>query len=321
MNGNPPRENGECSDRKASLQRVIRREGRAVLLVNTLSRNGEALYSQAKRLLTERGLKLDSAYPARDPARLPEMVVAAVRQGHTFIIIGGGDGTISLIADALAYKDVVLGILPSGTANSFARTIGIPLSLVDAVDVLVGGKVVDIDLGKINDDYFANAAAIGLPASIGRSIPQNLKKWFGRVGYLLVGGAQLRQHRSFRCTLTHEGRKISHQAVEVRIANGKYQGGVLVAEQASLESRDLVVQIIKGASNWALVKVWARAVLGLQPSSRDVEIVRGRDLVIDAHPQQHVSIDGEAVTRTPIRATVARQALLVMVPRDREDVW
>jgi YegS/Rv2252/BmrU family lipid kinase len=305
--------------RKERLESTIKASPRAVLVVNTHSRRGRQLYGEAKRILEQRGCRLEAAYPVRDPARTPEIVAAAVAQGHTFIVVGGGDGTISAIVDAVAHRDVVLGILPLGTANSFARTVGIPLALEDAIDVLLNGRVADVDLGQIDGDRFANAAAIGLPARIARSVPPTLKRWFGRGGYLMTAGVQMLRHRPFRCTLTQQGTTRHFDALEVRIANGAYQGGVLVAEEAHPESRDLVIHVIKGRA-WSLAGTWARAILGVAPSAEDVEILRCREIVIDAEPKQYVSIDGEPVTRTPVRAAVDRQALLLMVPDQRKDL-
>ena len=111
------------------------------------------------------------------------MVREEMTKGRKFIILGGGDGSISSVVDHLAYASVVFGLLPLGTANSFARTLGIPLDLKGAIDVLVNGKVADVDLAKINEDYFANGSSIGMPAIVGRATPHSLKKWLGRGAY------------------------------------------------------------------------------------------------------------------------------------------
>ena len=167
---------------KAGLEEEIKATRRAVLVVNTLSRRGAYTYSEAKRQLKKAGLMLD-AFPVRRPERMHEIVLDAIAQGHKFLIIGGGDGTISSVVDHFAYTRLVFGVLPLGTANSFACTLGIPLNLAGAIDVLINGKVADVDLGKINDDYFANGSSIGMPAVVGRATPHALKKWLGRAAY------------------------------------------------------------------------------------------------------------------------------------------
>ena len=112
----------------------------------------------------------------RNAKRLHEIVQEEIAKGRKFIILGGGDGTISSVVDHFAYTSVVFDVLPLGTANSFARTLGVPLDLTGAIDVLVNGKVANIDLGKINEDYFANGSSIGMPAIVGRATPHGLKK-------------------------------------------------------------------------------------------------------------------------------------------------
>ncbi|MGD9614079.1 MAG: diacylglycerol kinase family protein [Alphaproteobacteria bacterium] len=308
--------------RKAMLNEAIRTERRAVLVVNTRSRSGRDLYGDAKRLLTGNGLYIEAAYPVRDPVRLPEIVQSAIAQGHKLIVVGGGDGTISSVVDYFAYHDTVLGILPLGTANSFARTLGIPLDLAGAAEILTGGgKVADVDLGRINDDYFANTAAIGLPALVGRNMPHNLKRYLGKLGYLLVGAAHFLRHKPFCVALTEGRRKIARidDALDILIANGSYQGGVLVADEANLESHDLVIRIVKGPSRSNLLKTWLRPARNNRASDF-TEIIRASDLVIETDPPHYVSIDGEVVTRTPVRVSVARQALMLMVPQGHEAV-
>lgn len=308
--------------RKAALDAAIRTERRAVLVVNTRSRRGRDLYGSAKEALKGRGMRLDAAYPVRDPVRLPEIVENAIAEGHKLIIVGGGDGTISSVVDHFAGRPCVLGILPLGTANSFARTLGIPLPLGGAADVLTGsGKVADVDLGRINDDYFANTAAIGLAAQVGRSMPQSVKRYLGKAGYILVGAVHFLRHKPFRCTLIEGGTEIARfdDALDVLIANGSYQGGVRVADEAHPESRDLVIRVVTGGRKANLLRSWAKP--ASQGGAADfTAIVRASDIVIDTDPRHYVSVDGEVVTRTPVRVSVARQALLLMVPQDQKTV-
>jgi YegS/Rv2252/BmrU family lipid kinase len=307
-------------EEKMALQRTIKESRRAVLIVNTRSRQAAQAYAEAKRRLTEAGVALEASYPVRNAERLYEIVREEIAKGGKFIIVGGGDGTISSVVDHFAHTNVVFGVLPLGTANSFARTLGIPLDLAGAVNVLVNGKVADVDLGKINNDYFANGSSIGMPSIIGRATPHGLKKWLGRGAYLLVGVAKFMRYRPFRCIVTIDGEKHSFDALDVRIANGGYQGGVLVAPEADLESGKIVLHVLEGPSKWALAKEWARVALGAPFTAGRMNILMSRNLTIDTVPTQHVAIDGEVITRTPIQVSVARDALLLMVPTDYQDL-
>lgn len=305
---------------KADLEAIIRRERHAVLVVNTHARSGQAKFEQAKALLEARGITLDSSFAVRDPDRLPEIVENAIHRGNRWIIVGGGDGTISSVIDSFAHRDVVFGLLPLGTANSFARTLSIPVDVEGAVDVLVNGKVVDVDLGKIDDDYFANGAALGLSAAIAQAKPRFLKRWLGPAAYLLVATRALLEHKPFKCTLTIDGRVQTCEALEVRIANGTYHGGMRVAQEASVENHQIVLYVIKGTSRWQLARVWMDIARGRPLAPEDVDIFHTANVRIETEPPQPVSVDGEVTTDTPVTAAVAVQSLHLLAPRSRTDL-
>ena len=288
----------------------------AVLVVNTQSRKGERLYSEAKQQVQQAGLTIVESYPVRHAERIQEIVRGILADGHKFIIVGGGDGTISAVVDHFAYCDAVFGLLPMGTANSFCRTLGIPLDLAGAVDVLINGKIANIDLGKINEDYFANGASIGLPAAVGRAAPPTLKRWLGRFGYLIVATKEFASHRPFRCIITANGRSMEVEAYDIRIASGGYQGGVLVAPETRPDDGSIVVHVLTGPGKWAIAKEWGRVTLGLPLAAADIETIRAEKISIYTIPPQDVAIDGEVLTQTPIEVSVARKALNVMAPWD-----
>ena len=304
---------------KAALEQEIKQSRRAILIVNTQSRRGERAYSEARQRLTDAGTVLEAAYPVRNAERLPEIVREEIAKGRKFIIVGGGDGTISSVVDHFAYKSVVLGVLPLGTANDFARTIGIPLDVERAIDVLVNGKVADVDLGKINHDFFANGASIGMASLVGRAAPQGLKRWLGRAAYALVGAYEFMRYRPFRCTVAIDGMETAFEALDVRIASGGYHGGVLVAPEADPDDGNIVVKIVKGGSKWALARVWMRTAMRASSVPANIEILRAPGLAIETIPRQHVSIDGEVIAQTPIRVSVARNALLMIAPHTYDD--
>ena len=304
----------DCRPAEIALEQEIKLNRHAVLVVNTRSRHGAHAYSEAKRLLEEAGIVLDAAYPVRHAERLHEIVREEIAKGRKFIILGGGDGTISSVVDHFAYTGVVFGVLPLGTANSFARTLGIPLDLTGAIGVLVNGKVANIDLGKINDDYFANGSSIGMPAVVGRATPHSLKRWLGRGAYGLVAAYKFTHFTPFRCIVTINGQQTSFLAFDVMIASGGYQGGLLVAREATPYDGKIVIRILKGPSKWALAKKWARIAFGVPFGPSDLEVIRVPELTIDTVPEQYVAVDGEVIARTPIRISVAREALHLMTP-------
>jgi YegS/Rv2252/BmrU family lipid kinase len=290
---------------------------RAVLIVNTRARSGASAYEEARQLLARRGFTLDASFPVQDPAGIPKLVTDTLAEGHTLVMIGGGDGTIGAAVNVLAGKDATCGLLPLGTANSFARSLDLPLDLDAAVEVLATGRTKEVDLGKINDRYFTTAVAIGLSSEIQRRKPDKIKSLLGRFAYPTIAGLVLPGFRPFTCTLTRDGgeRRDFPAALEVRIANAPYEGGIDAAPDASVTSGDLVVHIVTGSSKWRLVKTWGKIVMGLDPEGPGYETFRAKHLHIATDPPQYVNVDGDAALQTPIDVSIARKALRVIVPR------
>jgi YegS/Rv2252/BmrU family lipid kinase len=290
----------------------------AVLIVNTQSRRGERLYATAKREIARRGIALAESYPVRDASRIPAVVAEAVAQGHRFIVVGGGDGTVSSAVASLADRDVMLGLLPMGTANNFARANGIPLDLSEAVDVLASGRIAEVDLGRVEQTAFTNAVSIGITSAIHRGSPDQLKRRLGRIGYMLAATRQFAAFRPFRCRLLLDGTMVETDAIDIRIANGPFQGGLRIVPDARVDSGDLAIRVIRAHSPWALARVWMGAGMGRAADPTLVETFRAREIEVSAAPAQDVSVDGEVVTRTPVRIRVDPGALRLLVPHSQQ---
>jgi len=122
-------------------------------VVNARSRTGKEAFWKARATLEGLGVHIGVAYVISNPERLSETVRRAVVEGHEPVILGGGDGSVSSTVDFLAHQHATLALLPLGTANDFARTLGIPTGLRAACEAVVNGKVVDVDLGLVSDKY------------------------------------------------------------------------------------------------------------------------------------------------------------------------
>jgi YegS/Rv2252/BmrU family lipid kinase len=286
----------------------------AVLVVNAHSRKGRALFREAERKLRAAGIELTASQAVRDPSRMTAIVQAAVEAGAPMLIVGGGDGSLSATIDRLVDRDCVFALLPLGTANSFARTLGIPLDLDGAIDTIANGRRRRVDLGVINGEHYANCAALGLSPMIGDSVPHDLKRYLGRVGYLLWALWCLVRFRPFRLTVYQDGHEERLWATEVRIANGSFHGGVELVEEAEVDSGEIIVQAVTGRSTLRLLWNWVGKYFRLPAREAVTREFRGRKLRIETRPRQRISVDGEVLTRTPADIGVARKAVDVVVP-------
>ncbi|WP_240320901.1 diacylglycerol/lipid kinase family protein [Sphingomonas crusticola] len=285
----------------------------AALIVNTKSRTGEKAFRDACRLLKEAGVDLVMAKAVKNPAKLPDEVKKAVNAKVPMVIVGGGDGSISCAVDHVVGTDTVFGLLPLGTANSFARSLAIPLDIAGAVAVLTEGKRKKVDLGMIDGDYFANCAAIGLSPLIAETVPHDLKKWLGRPGYLGWAAVQLARFKPFLLTVGEGASAVTIDALEVRIANGRYQGGTELIE-TEVGDGDIVIQVIEGQRRFKLLWSWGLSLGGPGPVRGTVREFRGREFRIATDPPLPISIDGEVLAQTPVTAKLARHAIVMAVP-------
>lgn len=294
---------------------VSRPPNRAILIVNAASRKGAEAFQNARDALTRAGIDLIDARSVDEPERLDSEVKAAIDRAP-MVVLGGGDGTLSKAVDHFVGKVVVFGLIPLGTANSFARTLGIPLELDGAVDVIANGTVRTVDVGSIDGDHFLNNAALGLAPVVAESVPSGLKRTLGRIGYLLWAGWSAASFKAFRLTVDDGRFKHRLWTTEVRIANGRFHGGLELIESAELDSGEIVVQAVEGRSIGKLAWSYLTSALKADARHQTVREFRGRKMRIETHPRMRVSIDGEMGPQTPFEASAIPDAIRVAAPAE-----
>ncbi len=287
----------------------------AILVVNAASRSGADAFDDARDKLVAAGIELLDAKAVKDPKRMDGAIKQAVKRAP-MVIVGGGDGSLSSSVDHFMGTDTILAVLPLGTANSFARTLGIPLELDGAVEVIAQGEARKIDVGCIDGQHFLNAAALGLAPKVAESVPHGLKRSLGRLGYLLWAGWSAASFNAFRLKV-QDGRRIHRLwATEVRIANGRFHGGMELIESADVESGVIVIQAVRGRSILRLGWSYLASALKLDARHQTMREFRGRKLTISTRPPIEVSIDGEVAGRTPLEVSAIPDAVTVAAPRE-----
>ncbi|UZK65099.1 diacylglycerol/lipid kinase family protein [Sphingomonas sp. M1-B02] len=286
----------------------------AALVVNAHSRKGRDLFEIACEKLTAAGITLRAAHAVDDPDKMNATVREVVASGVPMVIVGGGDGSLSGVVDELVGKDCVFAVLPLGTANSFARSLDLPLDLDGAIEAIANGRRRRIDLGMIDDDYFVNGASIGLSTMIGETVPHKLKRYAGRLGYLAWALKCSVRFRPFRLQLDDGVQVQTMWATEVRILNGTHHGGVELSDQADVDSHELLLQAVVGRSKIALARDWYAKFFKLRDKDSCSRDFHGKCFTVSIDPPQRISIDGEVLACTPVTAKVAPGAIEVAVP-------
>jgi YegS/Rv2252/BmrU family lipid kinase len=285
----------------------------AILIVNAGSRKGADLFAEAREKLTAAGVELIEAKRCKTAESMERAVRQALKKAP-MVVVGGGDGSLSSMVDHFIGTDVVFAFLPLGTANSFARTVGMPLDLGGAIDVIATGEPRKIDLGCINGDYFLNAAAMGLAPKVAESVPHGLKRTLGRLGYLVWAGWSAASFHAFRVKLDDGTRVHRMWATEVRIANGRYHGGLELIENAEVDSGEIIVQVVTGRSLLKLGWSYVAAAAKLRSRHQAVREFVGRELKLSTRPPLRVSIDGEIGAETPLEISAVPDAVTIAVP-------
>ena len=256
-------------------------------------------------------------WPTERAGHATELARKAAAEGRTLVIAAGGDGTAGEVAQALAGTDVVLGIMPLGSVMNVARTLCIPRDLHEAARVIAGGQVLAMDLGRVGDVYFLEAAGVGLDAGLFGYFEQLERKGLRRK----VLGAAARFLRGLgtpRLTVQVDGRVHQVRAPMVAVANGPFVGAAYaLAPDARVDDGLLDVVIFHGASVprmlFHLLAVAGGRRLSIPPKAR---MLRGRSIRIAGRRGRRtlpVHADGTAIGATPITFDVVPSALRVLV--------
>ena len=256
--------------------------------------------------------------------RLSDAARAAAKAGVDVVAAAGGDGTVNAVAAGLVGGDVPLGVLPLGTLNHFALTIGIPrgAALEDAAAVIAGGNVTRVDVGEVNGQIFLNNSSIGLYPRIVVERDEQ-REVLGRNKWTAFVSASMKVFRRLpisRVRIDAEGRTRLRHVPFVFIGNNEYQMNLFApGRRARLDGGKLCLYIATSTGRFALVRLMMRTAVGLLEQSRDFESLLVTEAFIDTGKKSvRVAVDGEISPMIPpLHYRIRPRSLRVLVPADR----
>ena len=287
----------------------------ALLVVNAHSRlGGPDIVRVVARALERAGVPvLHRSYDTA--SALPDLIRSVADQVGR-VVIGGGDGTLNAAAPGLLATGLPLGIIPLGTANDLARTLGLPLDPVEAARVVAAGRTRRIDLGEVNGHPFFNVASIGFGVDLARALTRDSKRRFGPFGYAVAAVRALRRLRPFRAEIVHGDAREVSRTVHVAVGNGRHYGaGMIIAEHARIDDGQLDVYSLEVDSVWRLLLMLPALRSGRYRAWSEIRTLAGEEIEIRTRHPRSVNTDGEITTRTPARFRVLSGALEVYAPR------
>jgi diacylglycerol kinase family enzyme len=250
-------------------------------------------------------------------AELADLARRAALEKHHIVIAGGGDGTINCIAAALVDTPAILGILPLGTLNHFAKDLKIPLRLEDAVDVIASGRVRSVDVGEVNGRIFLNNSSLGLYPRLVRQRERLQSAGFSKwIAFVRAIGYVLRRYAHLHVRLGAGGAQTTRSTPFVFIGNNRYQtDGWNIGARARLDDGRLWVHMAPHKGPLGLAVAAVRALFG-PLNGQTVDAFETTACWIDTQRKMiDVAFDGEvAAMETPLRYRIRPRALRVMAP-------
>ena len=286
--------------------------GGAKVMVDVNAR--ESFAAQVQSVLP--GARLDFIDEHHDA---PSLVKAAMARGSTTIAAGGGDGTVNSIASELVGTNVALGVIPLGTLNHFAKDVGVPTEIEDALRVLADGRVTNVDVGTVADRIFLNNSGLGLYPDMVHNRERRQKRGASKWPSMIIESAKaFRRYRLLRLHIEVDGTAVVRRTPAVFVGNNDYSlEGTWASKRTSISDGKLCLYIPHPRSRLGLVWFSLRALFGNPKPGTDFDKFIAAEFTIGSrHKKLRVSIDGEVTAlNTPLEYAVRPGALRVMVPQ------
>jgi diacylglycerol kinase (ATP) len=289
---------------------------RLLLLYNPAAGKGRAHrhIAEAVTYLRGRGAEVELS-PSRSAEHLIELGARAAETGADRVVACGGDGTVNMVLRELDLRRATLGILPLGSGDDFARTLGIPTRLDEACETLLAGRVREIDVALANGVRYVCVAGFGFDADVNRHANQSRSRLRGTPLYLYSIFRVLSKFEPRRIRFQENGQPRDMDIMFAVVGNSpRYGAGIHIAPGAIPDDRLLDLCLVRACSKLELIRTLPLAYSGKHVRRPFVLTRRAREFHFGTVEPMDVYADGEPVTRTPLTVTLASETLRVVVP-------
>ncbi len=247
--------------------------------------------------------------------------IASGLEGFDHLLVAGGDGTINYTVNHLRAcgADIPIAILPTGTANDFAKLLGMPTNIENAVRAILEGERRKVDLGCVNGTYFVNVCSCGLFTNVSQQTPTVAKNIFGRLSYIVGGAVDLTHLHKMQLDITSDGGDFSGEALILLVFNGKSAGNFKLAYRSEVDDGLLDVLIVKGDSAIETIHTFFLYLSGIgtitrKDYTREIVHIKCRHLHAECDRKEPTDIDGEAGPDFPLDIECLTGGLCVICP-------
>lgn len=257
---------------------------------------------------------------AQSGAEVIELAREAAREPYRVIVAAGGDGTVNSVAAAVIDSDKILGVLPLGTLNHFARDLGIPSDLQQAARTILAGHTIEVDAAEVNNRIFLNNSSLGLYPMIVREREKRQRLGSGKWPAFVWATIQaLRRNPFLDVRLRVNDELLDRTTPFVFVGNNEYAMDLFnIGVRNRLDRGELSIYITHGTSRLKLIGLALRAIVGQLRNDKDFLALRSDEVKIQTSRKRvRVAFDGEIeVMEAPLHYRVRSRALRVIVPED-----
>ncbi len=245
--------------------------------------------------------------------------IKSCNEGWDFIVACGGDGTVNEVAKGIAKSErkIPVAILSAGTVNDFANHMGIPKNMDDFFRMIRDEKVINVDLGKVNDEYFINVAASGLLTNVGYQVQPEVKAVFGRMAYYMEGVKEIPKQKFDPIRVRFESEEYTKEEdiLLFLISNSASIGGFKrLAPDASVSDGYLDVVIIKKSEVGDLAQIFINIFKGEHVNHPNVSYFKSKRIKVETEEEVTIDIDGEYGGKLPATFEVEPDGFKIFVP-------
>lgn len=231
------------------------------------------------------------------------------------MVVAGGDGTINYVVNRMKDKglDIPLGIIPSGTANDFARALGMSRKPLKAASQIASGMLDRVDYGRVNGLCFVNVFSFGLFTTTSQHTPDKRKRQIGQLAYIIEGLKELWRVHAVPLEIDVAGETFDMRSLMVLIFNGETAGGFHLARESTVRD-GLLDCIMLEKRNIVLSSIdMVRYLLGGSPKT--VRHWRVPSIDIRSTLDEPTDVDGQSGAHFPLHLECVVGGLQVMCPR------
>ncbi|WBW98787.1 YegS/Rv2252/BmrU family lipid kinase [Oceanirhabdus sp. W0125-5] len=237
----------------------------------------------------------------------------SVEENYEYILVSGGDGSIDIVVNAMKKSniDMPIGIIPTGTANDFAKFLNIPLDIVKACKQVIEGTEFKVDLGKANDQYFVNVASMGLFTDVSQKTDTTIKNTIGKLAYYIKGIEEIPNLRKLKVKLKWDKGEFDDYIYLLLVLNGKTAGNINLAYKAELDDGKLDVLVFKATRVIQILNICYKLIKGehLEENIEGLTYFKCDNLHIECEEGIVTDIDGEKGPDFPLEIKCINKGL------------